>query len=103
MKISFTPKSSLGKWSVGLIIVFFAFMGVFFVLVRLGERGGEKFFSNLKLTVPVLIAAVAGIGSFFTGLVSIIKSKKCSVLVGLSTLMGLFILFWTLCEILFPH
>lgn len=103
MGISFLPKSHLGKLSVYLIIIFLILMAIFFLLVSLGERGGETFFSNLKLAIPVSLAGISGILSFFLGIVSMMKDKERSISVILSTLVGAFILFWTLSEILFPH
>jgi len=103
MKISFTPKTHLGKWSVGLIIAFFLFLTFFYLLVASGQRGGDTFFSNPVLTVPILIAGICGISSFFTGIIGIIKRKERSVFVFLATIMGFFVLFFCLGEILFPH
>ena len=103
MKINFIPKTYLGKWSVGLVIGFFMFLGLFFIFIALGERGGDAFFSNLKLTIPGLLAAISSIGSFFTGIVSIFKNKERSIIVFLSTILGFLILLWCFAEILFPH
>ena len=103
MKITFTPKTHLGKWTVGLIIAFFIFLAVFFMFMNLGERGEATFCSNLKLCLPMVTAALCGVLSFFTGIVSVIKKKERSVLVYLSTLLGGFILFWVSAEIMFPH
>jgi hypothetical protein len=103
MKINLMPKTLLGKWSVLLIIVFFLFFELFQILVASGQRGGEKFFSNLWLTIPILIAGISGISAFFTGIIGIIKSKETSVLVFLAVLIGLFVLWFCLGEILYPH
>ena len=103
MKINFILKTYLGKWSVGLIIAFFIFLGLFFMFIALGERGGDTFFSNLKLTILGILVAISGIGSFFTGIVSIFKNRERSILVFLSTILGFFILLWCLTEILFFH
>lgn len=97
------PKTLLGKWSVKLIIVFFLFLAVFYLMVTSGQRGGDLFFSNLWLTVPMLIAAASGIAAFITGIVSIIKNRERSILVFISTALGLFILLFVSAEILFPH
>jgi len=103
MKIYFAPKTTLGKWSVALIIVFIVLLGVFQLLVASGQRGGETFFSNLILTIPMLIAGVSGISAFVTGLIGIIKSRERSVIVYLSALIGLFVLLFWIGEIVFPH
>jgi len=95
-------KTKLGKWSVGLIISFFIFLGLFFVLVGLGERGGETFFSNLILTIPMLIAAICAISSFITGVISFIRKER-SILVILSSLIGFLVLLWCVAEVAFPH
>jgi len=101
MKI--TPKSSLGKYSLLSIILFFIFLGILFLFINLGERGGMTFFNNLKLAIPGLLSGIFGIIGFFTGIISIIKKKDYSVLVFISTLIGFFVLFWVSAEILFPH
>ena len=97
------PTSTLGKLSILSIIFFFIFLGLFFELVYLGERGGQTFFSNLKLTIPFLLSAISGICSFIIGLTSIIKKKEKSILVFLSTLIGLFVLIYITLEFSFPH
>jgi len=103
MKLNFIPKTCLGKWSVILIVFFFLFFAVFWVFVVSGQRGGDTFFSNLFLTIPMLLAASSGIIAFFTGIISIINKKERSIFVFLSTLIGFFILFFCLGEVLFPH
>jgi len=103
MKITFTPKTYLGKWAVGLIIAFFIFLSLFFMFIGLGERGGETIFSNLKLLIPYSIAVVSAVASFVIGIISIFKNKERSVLVFLSIILGFLILLWTLAEFIFTH
>jgi len=102
-KIHLKPNTNLGKWSVGLMIVFFLFMILFFILVASGQRGGEIFFSNLLLALPISAAGICGIAAFFTGFISILKKQERTVSVFLSAIIGLFVLLWTLGEILSPH
>ena len=107
MKIHFMPKTTLGKWSVALIVAFIvvivAHQVAFQLLVASGWRGGETFFSTLVATVPVILAGISGVSAFVTGLIGIIKSRERSVTVYLAALIGLFVqLFW-LGEIIFPH
>ncbi|MFC1649209.1 hypothetical protein ACFL2C_00665 [Patescibacteria group bacterium] len=103
MSIKLLPKSNSGKWSVGLVLAFFIFLSIFFLFVELGYRGGETFFGNPVLAIPILIAAISGIGSFMVGLMSIIRSKEYSVLVFIASVIGLFVLIFVLGEILTPH
>ena len=97
------PKTIYGKRSVKLIIAFFLFLSAFFLIVLSGQRGGEKFFDNLALAIPILIAAVCGIASFFTGITGILKDKERSISVFISTSLGFLVLLYCLAEILFPH
>lgn len=103
MKITFLPKTNLGKWTVGLIVGFFVFLTVFFLLIELGERGGETIFSNLKLTIPYFIAVFLAIASFVVGIISVIKKKERSILVFLSIILGFLILLWVLAVFVFPE
>jgi hypothetical protein len=103
MKIGIIPKTTLGKWSVGLVGGLIIFFALLLLMVAIGQRGGETFFSNLALAIPGMLAALSGIAGFFTGIVSIIKSKDHSLLVLLSTGIGLVVLIFCLGEFLFPH
>ncbi|MFC2068788.1 hypothetical protein ACFLTP_07280 [Chloroflexota bacterium] len=103
MKIRFIPRTGLGKWTTWLVIVTILLFITFQVLVASGQRGGDTFFSNLALSVPMLIAGISGISAFFTGIIGIIKSKERSVLVFIATVIGFFILFFVLGEFLVPH
>jgi phosphatidylglycerophosphate synthase len=103
IKNIFLPKTRLGKWSIILIIVFILLLLLFFLLVSLGERGGDTFFSNLKLTIPMLVAGACAIASFFTGLISIIKKKERCVFVFIATIIGFLVLLFVIGEFSFPH
>ena len=103
-RIHFLPKTRLGKWSVSLIGIFITFILIFYALIEWADqRGGDTFFSNLWLTIPILTAATAGISAFVTGVVSIIKKKERSILVYLSILIGLFVIVFISGEIFTPH
>ena len=97
------PKTKLGKWSVRLIATFFVLLGIFFLLVKSGQRGGMGFFDNLWLAIPGLGEAFTGIAAFFTGIVALVKDKERSLLVFVSTAIGAFVLWFVSMEILFPH
>ena len=103
MRINLKPKSTMGKWSTGLIIALLLFFAVFVILVASGQRGGDTFFSNLALTIPMLLAGVSGVSALVTGIIGIVKSRERSVLVFLATAIGLFVLVFSLGEFLFPH
>jgi len=87
MKISLFPKSKLGVWAVILFIFLISAVAFFFIMVDVfGQRGGETFFSNLTLTIPMLTAWSMGVVSFAIGIVDLIKSKIKSILVFIVTI-----------------
>jgi len=98
------PKTKLGKWSFALILVFILGMLVFFGMVYLfNQRGGDYFYSNFRLSTPILIAAVAAAASFITGMISFFLSKERALLVFLSVLIGLLVSIYMVMEFSFPH
>jgi len=103
MKEIFMPRTVLGRWSVGLIAAFFFFLAVFVIIAAAGAQGGDTFFSNLALALPVLLAAICGVSSFITGIIAIIVSKERAILVMLASVLGFNVLLFGLGEILFPH
>jgi hypothetical protein len=85
MHISILPKTSLGKWSVGLAI---AFILSFFLAELLYG------FNPSSNQVPGVVLAIIGFGiggsAFVTGLISMLKHKERAVLV----FVGMVITFW---------
>ena len=104
------PKTTLGKWSVGLIVA----MPVLFVIgssftnslyksVPAGETIAADIAARPALALTMLAGMAAGISAFIAGLLTIVSRKENSLLVYVSTVIGaLFILFLT-GEIVFPH
>jgi len=80
MKVSFKPNTALGKWSVILIVLSFIFFIILYSFIASGQRGGD-----------------------FTGITSIIRNRERAIFVYISTVIGFFVLFFFLAEILFPH
>lgn len=79
------PKTKLGKWAGGLSAVFL----VFFIALILG-RNLAGFQPGTPLIVIVGICAmIAGIATFVTGAVSLIKFKDRSFVVILATIIGI--------------
>ena len=94
MPVNFLPKTRLGKWSVGLIIAFFLFSSFRELIESLGQ--------SALIQITIILTVVCGVATFFTGIIGIIKSKERSILVFLTTLMGFFLLCFSLIAILFP-
>jgi len=50
-----------------------------------------------------MLAWLSGMSALVIGIIGIIKSRERSILVFMATAMGLFVLIFSLGEILFPH
>ncbi len=97
------PRTQPGWWSLGLAVAFFAFMGLFYALVAVGQRGGETFLSNPWLAISVLSAAAAALAAGGTAVWAIFWKRERSVLDFLALLLGLFVLWFIVGEIVTPH
>ena len=85
-RVTFKPKSSLGKWSLGIIILSLLLF----------------YFSLTLIKEPLIIGGTIYGGAFICGILGILWKKDYSVLVFLSTLIGLLILLFVLQQELFP-
>jgi hypothetical protein len=103
MRVSALPKTPLGKWSTGLALAFLVLFIAFLLLVASGQQSGETFFSNLVLTIPMLLAGTSCVFAFLPGLTGVIRNRERSILVFLAMLIGLFVSFFGLGEIISPH
>lgn len=97
------PHTPLGWWSVKFVGAFAVLMTVFFLAVALGQRGGDEFFDNLWLTVPILAAWGAGLAAAAAGILAIAAHHERSPLVFGSTVLGLLIIAFSVAEVVFPH
>ncbi|MEI8201323.1 MAG: hypothetical protein WCG21_14795 [Eubacteriales bacterium] len=88
MKMTLAPKTSTGKWSIGLSVAFIIMLGL-------------KMMSFMPIPSPVIF--VMELIGFVIGIVAIIKFKERSILVFLSTFVGLLVAIWTAAEIIYPH
>jgi len=108
-KINFAPKSNLGKWSIGLIVVMpiLFYIGISFVSfyesVPAGKTKPHDIVARPGVALPMLSVFVSGIAAFFCGIIGITRKKDYSVSIFISTTVGFFVLLWILVEILFPH
>jgi hypothetical protein len=103
MNIQILPKSTSGKWSVGLCVSFFVFIGLFFTLVASGQRGGVRFLDNLVLALPTIFAALSAVLGLFFGLISVVKYKERALLTFVSIVVGAFVLYFTIGESASKH
>ncbi len=97
------PSTSLGFWSLGLMIAFVAFLGMFYGMVAAGQRGGDTFFSNPWLASAFLMAIFSAIGAGGVSLVAFFWQRERSILGFLAFLLGFFTLWFVIAELLIPH
>jgi hypothetical protein len=104
------PSSTLGKWSVGLIIAMplLFTIGTSFTnsIYRAVPAGGtilKDIVARPALALTMLAGMAAGISAFITGLLAIIREKDNAVLVFVSSLIGALVILFLSGEILFPH
>lgn len=104
MKVSFFPKSKIGKWSFGLFLVEVAMILIFYsILTIFNVKGGDTFFSNPELFIPLLAAWASGAAALVLGIISTIKEKPKSILIILIMLVTLLTTWYGIAEVAFPH
>jgi hypothetical protein len=108
--LKITPKTTLGKWSIGLIVA----MPILFIVGTLFTNSlyksipaGRTILADIAarpaLALTMLAGMVTGISAFITGLLSIIRQKENALLVYVSTVIGALLLLFLAGEFMFPH
>ncbi len=108
--IRMLPVTSLGKWSLGLIIAMpllfvigTSFTDTLYQSTPAGSTILKDIAARPALALTMLAGIAAGISAFITGLLAILTKKDHTLLVYIATAVGGFmVLFWA-GEILFPH
>lgn len=105
-----TPKTILGKLSVGLIvampiaiIIGTSFTNSLYKSVPAGETILLDIAARPALALTMLAGMAAGISAFITGLLAIIRQKENALLIYVSTVIGALLLVFLAGEIIFPH
>ena len=105
-----TPKTTLGKWSVGLIvampilfIIGTSFTNTLYKSVPAGKTIMADIVERPALALTMLAGMVAGISAFITGFLAIIWEKENALLVYVSTVIGALLVLFLYGETRFPH
>jgi Na+/melibiose symporter-like transporter len=105
-----TPQSTLGKWSIGLVIampLLFTIGSSFTNSLYRSAPAGDTILEDLilrpLLALTMLAGMAAGVSALVTGLLAIIRQKDHALLVYVSTAIGALLLLFLAGEIVSPH
>ncbi len=108
--IHLLPVTKSGRWSLGLILIFFASLISFFLVTTTDygrQTSATTFWEALHnlplLSVPIVLAAFSGIAAATAGIYSMIQKRERSIAVAVAIAIGLFALYFLLGEIISPH
>jgi hypothetical protein len=103
-------KTTLGKWSIGLILampILFAMGTSFTNSLYQSVPAGNTIFADIisrpALAITMLAGFAAGISAFITGIVAVFKQKERAILVYLSSFIGVGVILFIIGEFLYPH
>ena len=104
------PKTTLGKWSLILIVVMPVLIMIGSSLTNslyAGVSSGDTILKDIVarplLALTMLAGFGCGIAAFATGLWTIIKDKERAALVFITTTLGALFVVYLIAEIAFPH
>ena len=104
----FTPKTTLGKWSLGLIVVMpilfwigATFSNTLYESVPAGDTLPADIVARPALALTMLAGMAAGMSAFITGFLAIIRKKENALLVYASTVIGALLIVFLAGEFLF--
>lgn len=86
----------------GCLGLFVLFLLIGNIVVASGQVGGNTFFDDLSISIPMTLASLSGIAAFVIGLISIIKAKERSLMVYIAAVIGLLLILFLAGELLGP-
>lgn len=93
------PRTPAGWWAVIFEVGFIIFITLLQVLIASGQRGGKTFFANPILATTLIVASLSAMSGLALGLFSFIRRKERSLLVLIAVTLGLFVLIFTIGEL----
>jgi fluoride ion exporter CrcB/FEX len=86
------PKTRIGKWSVGLLLLFGLFV---LTIILMQRRAGDPL-----LVIPGLCAAASGVATFVTALIGLFKQKDRTFLVVFCAVIGFLVSLMVIFEVI---
>ena len=104
------PQTTAGQWSVGLVVAMpilfligFSFTDSLYSSTTAGETILADIAARPALVLTMLAGMLAGISSFVTGLLAIVRQRERTILAYLSTIIGASLIVFLIAEFLFSH
>jgi hypothetical protein len=94
------PRTQVGWWSMGLAVSFFVLFEVWQVYVNATPRPRPTFFSDPLQAFLILSTAATAITGAILGVLALVLKRERSILIVVSTLIGSFVLYWTIGELM---
>lgn len=94
------PRTLVGWGSMWLAVAFFVLFAVWQLYVNNTSRPRQTFFSDLPQAILILSTAAAAISGAILGLLALVLKRERSILIIFSTLIGSFVLYWTIGELM---
>ena len=101
--IHIAPSTRIGQLSSFGLLLSVAGYAVFFLMVWSGQRGGDAFYSNLLLAIPITFAVVGGIAAAVGAFWEAVAKRTTSVVGLISMAYGTLIAVFVLGELVQPH
>jgi hypothetical protein len=97
------PVTRLGRWSIGLVGLFFMAFIVMVLVVGSGQQGGETFSDNWWISGPAFTAVAGAIGALVTGVIALALRGERALAVIFAVVVGALVTWFVLGEIIAPH
>ncbi len=94
------PRTKVGKGSMWLAVAFFVLFTAWQLYVNNTSRPRQTFFSDLPQAILILSTAAAGITGAILGVIALVFKRERSILIILSIIIGSFVLYWTIGELM---
>ena len=104
MKVSFLPKTKLGRWSLIFFLVTIVLMVIFYGIIAIFDpQGTGTFFGTPELAIPLILAWVSSAAALVLGIISLIKSPSKSIFILVVVILTFLTTLYGVLEIAIPH